>query len=70
MDINIDKVLSVTEKLLVEQGIFYVKLRFSSSWATLWLYDDPYRYRIHLLHELMCPEVSLLYAKTKYPEIL
>lgn len=68
MDSNIDKVLSVTEKLVVEQGVFHIKLHFSSSRATLWLYNDPYRYRIHLLQELMSPEVSLLYAKTEYPE--
>jgi len=68
MDNNIDKVLRVTEKLLVEQGVFHVKLHFSSSRATLWLYNDPCRYRIHLLKELISPEVSLLYAKTEYPE--
>lgn len=67
MDVNIDKVLKTTEMLFVKQGVFHAKLHFSSSRASLWSYTDPYRYRVHLLKELISPEISLLYTKTDYP---
>ncbi len=67
MDKQIDEVLDVIESLITEQGIFHAKLHFSSSRATLWPYNDPYRYRLHVLHEIINPQVCLVYAKTPYP---
>jgi len=68
MDKELDTVLSVIESLVCEQGIFHAKLHFSSSRATLWPYSDPYRYRLHVLDEILDPRVCLVYAKTQYPE--
>jgi len=68
MDRELDTVLSVIESLVSEQGIFHAKLHFSSSRATLWPYSDPYRYRLHVLDEILDPRVCLVYAKTPYPE--
>lgn len=68
MDENVDEVLNVIESLITDQGIFHAKLHFSSSRATLWSYDDPYRYRLHVLDEIINPEVCLVYAKTTYPK--
>lgn len=68
MDSHIDEVLDVVESLMTEQGIFHAKLHFSSSRATLWPYDDPYRYRLHVLDEIINPKVCLVYARTAYPE--
>lgn len=68
MDLHIDEVMSVIESLICEQGIFHAKLHFSSSRATLWPYDDPYRYRIHVLDEIIDPEVCLAYPKSTYPQ--
>jgi hypothetical protein len=67
MDERLDEVLDVVESLITEQGIFHAKLHFSSSRATLWPYDDPYHYRLHVLHEIINPKVCLAYAKMKYP---
>lgn len=68
MDEHLDAVLKVIESLITEQGIFHAKLHFSSSRATLWSYDSPYHYRLHVLEEIIDPQVCLLYAKTAYPE--
>lgn len=68
MDEHIDEVLDVVESLISEQGIFHAKIHFSSSRATLWSYSDPYRYRLHVLDEIINPKVCLVYEKTPYPE--
>jgi hypothetical protein len=68
MDKRLDEVLDVVETLMTEQGIFHAKLHFSSSRATLWPFDDPYHYRLHVLDEIINPEVCLAYAKSSYPE--
>jgi hypothetical protein len=68
MDKHIDEVMGVIESLMIEQGIFHAKLHFSSSRATLWPYNDPYRYRLHVLDEIVDPTVCLVYEKTPYPE--
>jgi hypothetical protein len=68
MDNDIDNVMSVIEALVCEQGIFHAKLHFSSSRATLWPYHDPYRYRIHVLDEILNPRVCLIYNKIEYPQ--
>lgn len=68
MDEHVDEVLNVVESLITEQGVFHAKLHFSSSRATLWSYDDPYRYRLHVLEEIINPDVCLVYAKAAYPK--
>ena len=68
LDEHLDQVLDVVESLMTEQGIFHAKLHFSSSRATLWPFNDPYRYRLHVLDEITNPKVCLVYAKTPYPE--
>ena len=35
---------------------------------TLWPFNDPYRYRLHVLEEIINPKVCLDYAKTPYPD--
>lgn len=67
MDEKLEEVLNVIESLMCEQGIFHAKLHFSSSRATLWPYTDPYRYRLHVLDEIIDPRVCLAYQKTDYP---
>ena len=67
MDEHLHEVLDVVESLITEQGIFHAKLHFSSSRATLWPYSDPYRYRLHVLDEIINPKVCLVYEKTPYP---
>lgn len=66
MDNHIDTVLGVMEELMVDHGVFHGKLHFSSSRATLWLASDPMRYRVHVLDEILSPEVCLAYPTAPY----
>jgi hypothetical protein len=68
MDQSIDEVLGVVEELMLEHGIFHAKLHFSSSRATIWLVDDPYRYRLLDIDMLKDPDICLAYPRNPYPE--
>ncbi len=67
MDENIDTVLGVVEELITEHGIFHGKLHFSSSRATIWLVDDPYRYRLLDIDALINPDTCLSWPHHAYP---
>lgn len=42
-------------------------MHFSSSRATLWSLDDPYRFRIHGIDDLSHPDLCLAYPRRDYP---
>lgn len=67
MDDQIDLVIPVLEELVSENGVFHVKIHFSSSRATLWLLDDPYRYQILEFDDLVDPDVCLAFPHHPYP---
>lgn len=67
MDRCMDDAIGIVEELMCKRGIFHAKLHFSSSRATLWLASDPMRYRVHVLDEILSPEVCLAYPNTAYP---
>jgi hypothetical protein len=67
MDLHLDTVLGVMEELMAERGIFHGKLHFSSSRATVWLVDDPYRYRLLDIDALTHPDTCLIYPRRPYP---
>lgn len=66
MDQNLDDTISTIIELLSSRGIFHAKLHFSSSRVTLWLYDDPYHYRVHPQEELN--DTCLAYPARPYPK--
>ena len=67
MDGNIEQALSILEELLTQCGVFQCQIHFSSSQATIWTVDDPFRYRI-LDHEaLNDPDICLIYPSRPYP---
>lgn len=68
MDRHIDTVLGVTEELMIDHGVFHAKLHFSSNRAVIWLYDDPYRYRMLDINALIDPNICLVYPTSAYPE--
>lgn len=68
MDERIDEVLALLEELITVRGVFHGKLHFSSSRATLWLSDDPYRYRIHGIADLTDADLCMAYPRRPYPE--
>ena len=67
LDIHIDTVLGVMAELMTDRGIFHGKLHFSSSRATIWLVDDPFRYRLLDIDALTHPDTCLIYPHRSYP---
>jgi hypothetical protein len=68
MDRRIDEVLDLVVELVEVHGVFHAKLHFSSSRATLWLTDDPYRYRILDIEDLTDPGICLAWEQHAYPD--
>jgi len=67
MDRHIEQALSIFEELFEERGVFQAVIHFSSSRATVWFVDDPYRYRI-LTHEALAdPDICMAYPVQPYP---
>lgn len=68
MDKSLVQGLSIIEELLTERGMFQGIIHFSSSQATVWTLEDPFRYRI-LDHEALSdPDICLVYPRRAYPE--
>ena len=67
LDDNIDLVLPVLEELVTEHGVYQLEIHFSSSRATVWFLDDPYRYQLIEIDELTDPDICLAYPHHPYP---
>lgn len=67
-DANIVEVLALIQELIVEHGVFHGKFHFSSSRATVWLFDDPYNYQLLGADELLDPDICLAYPRRKYTD--
>lgn len=67
LDSHIDEVMAIMEELMAQRGVFHGKIHFSSSRATLWLVDDPYRYRMLEVEALIDPDICLAYPLRPYP---
>jgi hypothetical protein len=68
MDRRIDEVLNLVVELVEVHGVFHAKLHFSSSRATLWLLEDPLRYRILDIEDLTDPDICLAWKQRDYPD--
>ena len=67
MDQKMEQAMSILEELLTQRGVFQCQIHFSSSQATLWTVDDPFRYRI-LDHEALTdPNICLVFPSRPYP---
>jgi hypothetical protein len=67
LDQHIDPVLDLIHRLMTQHGVFHSKLHFSSGRCSLWLYDDPYNYRLHSVEEIINPDICLAYPVHPYP---
>ena len=65
-DRRIDEVLARLEILLLGHGVFHAKVHFSTGQVTLWLLDDPLRYRVHVQEEFLDPELCRIYPRVAY----
>ena len=68
IDTHISDVLILMHELMTEHGVFHGKLHFSSNRATIWLTEDPLRYRLLVIEELLNPAICLAYPRRSYPE--
>ncbi len=67
MDRNIDQALSILEELFSDRGVFQALIHFSSSRATIWTVEDPYRYRLLDQEIFSDPDICLLFPLHRYP---
>ncbi|MDJ0738190.1 MAG: PDC sensor domain-containing protein [Gammaproteobacteria bacterium] len=68
MDEYIGEILPTLEELVIESGVFHLKIHFSSSRATIWQVDDPYRYQLLEFDDLVDPDVCLAFPHRPYPD--
>jgi hypothetical protein len=54
-DEHLDSVHRIVHELLCRKGVFHLKVHYSSSQLTCWLFDDPYRYHIYVREEVCRP---------------
>ena len=66
MDKHIETIMGVVAELMLYHGVFHVMLHFSSSRAVIWVMEDPYRYRLLDIQELIDPDICLAYPRTPY----
>lgn len=67
MDEQLGLVMDQLAELIAVHGVFHAKLHFSSSRATLWTLEDPYRFRIHGIQDLVNPSLCLAFPRHPYP---
>jgi hypothetical protein len=67
LDDKVDAVLALINELITVHGVFNAKVHFSSSRATFWVIDDPYRFRLHNITDLADPNLCLAYPRHPYP---
>lgn len=67
MDRTLEQAISILEELMTERGVFQIVIHFSSSRATVWTLDDPYRYRMLDQEALADPDICLVYPPIAYP---
>lgn len=68
MDHNLEQALSILEELLTLRGVYQCQIHFSSSQATIWTVDDPFRYRILDAEAMNDPDICLIYPSRPYPD--
>lgn len=68
LDRHLENVMGVMESLMTDRGVFQTVLHFSSSRATIWTTNDPYRYRLLDVDALIDPDVCLAFPSLSYSE--
>ena len=68
LDRNMDPACAILHELIAERGLFQAVIHFSSSRATVWFMDDPFRYHIFDHEVLSDPDICMLYPRCPYPD--
>lgn len=68
LDDHLDDALVILEELVTVHGVFHTQIHFSSSRAIIWLSNDPFRYRLLDVNELLDPEICFAYPVVEYPD--
>ena len=67
LDSNLAQAMIILEEMMSQRGVFQAQIHFSSSQATIWLTNDPFRYRILDIDALADPDICMLYPRLDYP---
>jgi hypothetical protein len=67
-DKRLDEVLARVEVLILGHGVFHAKMHFSTGQVTLWLLNDPLRYRVHVKEEILDSDIDLAYPLLSYTD--
>lgn len=67
-DARLSEVSMRIEQLMRYHGVFHAKVHFSSGQVTLWLVQDPMRYRVHVKDEFLDARICLAYPRAPYAE--
>jgi hypothetical protein len=68
LDRNMDQAVAILQQLFTDRGLFQAVIHYSSSRATGWFMEDPYRYRIFDHEALSDADICLLYPRTPYSD--
>jgi hypothetical protein len=68
MDEQLPDAIAIIEELMCGHGVFHTQLHFSSSRAIIWLANDPFRYRLLDVNEILDPETCFAYPNVPYPK--
>jgi len=67
LDKQVDDAIGLLEELIIDHGVFQTVIHFSSSRATVWTIDDPFRYRLLGVEALTDPDTCLAFPRLHYP---
>ena len=67
-DTRCREVIDRVEDLVLNHGIFHIKIHFSSNQLTLWLMENPYDYRVLAGEEMFDPTIPQRVQKSAYPD--
>lgn len=68
VDEHLDEVLASVDILMRKHGVFHAKIHFSTGQVTLWLLNDPLRYRVHTAEDFLSKNVLQIYPCVTYPD--
>ncbi|MDH5355683.1 MAG: PDC sensor domain-containing protein [Gammaproteobacteria bacterium] len=67
MDRHLDKTMEAIQEVMVDYGVFHMKIHFSSSRVSFWRMDDPFDYLIHTVASIIDPEFKFTFKRQTCP---